>query len=208
MAPKDTDALLKGAAAGDPLAKDELFQRHRDRLRRMITVRMDPRVRKRVDPSDVLQETLVQADRRLDEYVADPPLPFYPWLRQLAWDQLLTVHRKHLYARRRSRHREEDLLSALSDESVGELAKSLIDESNDPLARVIRNELRERVRRAIAALPEVHREILVLRHLEQLSSAEAADVLAIGVSAAKMRHLRAVEQLRALLDESARPGET
>src|SRR5439155_9619642 len=106
-------------------------------------------------------------------------------------------HRKHLYARRRSRRREEDVAAAMSDESVAELASCLVDANSDPLSRLVRSELRDRVRRAIDQLPPTYREILVLRHLEQLSTAEAAEVLAIGQSAAKMRHARAVEQLKA-----------
>jgi RNA polymerase sigma-70 factor (ECF subfamily) len=128
-------------------------------------------------------------------------LPFYPWLRQLAWDQLVAAHRKHLYAARRSRRREEDLVPALTDESVAELASSLADISAEPLQKMIKGELRERVRRAIEQLPDTYREILVLRYLEQLSTAEAAAVLNIGESAAKMRHLRAIERIRALLDD-------
>lgn len=198
----DTAQLLKQAARGDRLARNRLLDRHRERLKRMLAVRMDHRLLKRVDPSDIVQETLVLADRRLDAYLREQPLPFYPWLRQLAWDQLVAFHRKHLYAHRRSRRREEDMAPALSDESVAELASCLVDETADPLRRLVREELRQRVRRAIDQLPDTYREILVLRHLEQLSSAEAAAVLAIGPSAAKMRHLRAIERLRELLDHS------
>jgi RNA polymerase sigma-70 factor (ECF subfamily) len=199
----DTETLLRQAAAGDALAKDQLLDRHRDRLRRMIAVRMDHRLKKRADPSDIDQETLVLASRRLDDYLEKQPIPFYPWLRQLAWDQLVTFHRKHLYAGRRSRRREEDVAAAISDESVAELASCLLDSRADPLSRMVRRELQERVRRAIDQLPGKYREILVMRHLEQLSTAETAAVLKIGPSAAKMRHLRAVEQLKRLLDEPA-----
>ena len=197
----DTAALLAQAAQGDRMAKDRLLERHRERLRRMIAVRMDHRLGKRVDPSDVVQETLVLADRRLAKYLKHPPLPFYPWLRQLAWDQLVAMNRKHLYARRRSRRREEDVAPALSDESVAELASCLVDDTADPFKKLVRAELQDRVRAAIDQLPEAYREILVLRHLEQLSTAEAAAVLAIGSSAAKMRHLRAIERLRKLLED-------
>jgi RNA polymerase sigma-70 factor (ECF subfamily) len=202
----DTAALLAQAAQGDRLAKDRLLERHRDRLRRMIAVRIDHRLSKRIDPSDVVQETMVLADRRLDAYLKEPPLPFYPWLRQLAWDQLVAMHRKHLYASRRSRRREEDVAPALSDESVAELASCLVDSAADPLQRLVRAELQDRVRAAIDKLPEAYREILVLRHLEQLSTAETAAVLAIGSSAAKMRHLRAIERLRELLDDPGSEG--
>ena len=199
----DTETLLRQAAAGDGRAKDQLLDRHRDRLRRMIAVRMDHRLKQRADPSDIVQETLVLASRRLSEYLKTQPIPFYPWLRQLAWDQLVAFHRKHLYAGRRSRRREEDVSAALSEESAAELASCLLDATADPLSRLVRRELRDRVRRAIDQLPEKYRDILVLRHLEQLSSAEAAAVLKIGPSAAKMRHLRAVEHLKKLLDDPA-----
>lgn len=197
-----SDRLLHLAAAGDVQARQRLLDQHRLRLRRMIAVRLDRRLLARVDPSDIVQETLLLADRRLDDYLRQPPIPFYPWLRQLAWDQLVAANRKHLYASRRSRRREESLAANLSDESVAELAGSLIDDSSDPLAKVVTAERRERVRRAIDQLPATYREILVLRHLEQLSTAETAAVLAIGHSAVKMRHLRALERLKSLLTSS------
>ena len=197
----DTDELLDRAGRGDPDARGALLQRHRQRLRRMVDVRMDRRLAARLDPSDLVQQTLADADRRLDDYLRSRPLPFYPWLRQLAWDQLVAMHRKHLYARRRSRRREEDVAPALSDESVAELASCLVDDTADPLKKLVRAELQDRVRAAIDKLPEAYREILVMRHLEQLSTAETAAVLAIGSSAAKMRHLRALERLRELLED-------
>lgn len=202
----DTEILLKQVALGNREARELLLDRHRERLKRMISARIDERVRKRVDPSDVVQEALVIANERLEQYLTGSPLPFYPWLRQIAWDQLIACHRVHLYARRRSQQREEDIKSALSNESVGQLASSVVDESANPLGRLVQNELRQRVRAAIEQLPEKLREVLVLRHLEQLTNAEAAEVLSIGVSAAKMRHARAIEQLIALLHD--RPDES
>lgn len=190
------------AAAGDTIARQRLLSKHRQRLRRMIAVRLDRRLLARVDPSDIVQETLLLADRRLDEYLRELPIPFYPWLRQLAWDQLVAAQRRHLYARRRSRSREEPLATSLSDESVAELAGSLVDNTAEPLARLVSVEMRERVRMAVDQLPALYREILVLRHLEQLSTAEAAAVLGIGQSAVKMRHLRALESIKSLLSWS------
>lgn len=202
----ETVLLLRQAAAGDIASRDRLLEMHRGRLRRMVAVRMDRRLHKRVDPSDIIQETFIIASRRLEDYLREQPLPFYPWLRQLAWDQLIAVHRRHLRAGRRAQSREEVAFHELSDESVGELAARLVDETADPLRRLVRSELQARVRRAIERLPETDREILVLRHLEHLSLAEAAAVLAIGESAAKMRHLRAVERLRKLLGDLATGG--
>jgi RNA polymerase sigma-70 factor (ECF subfamily) len=202
----DTETLLNQAAGGNRLAMEQLLDRHRDRLRRMLLLRMDHRLRNRIDPSDVIQETFVKADQRLPTYLSARPLPFYPWLRQIALDQLIAMHRRHLLADRRSRRREEDLIPALSDESISELATCLVDASADPLARLIWREVQERVRRAIEDLPEKYREVIVLRHLEQLSTEETAQVLDVGISAVKMRHLRAIESLRRSLDEATSEG--
>lgn len=190
---------LARAAEGDRAARTKLLELHRARLRRMVAVRLDRRLLQRIDPSDIIQETLILADRRLDEYLREQPIPFYPWLRQLAWDQLVTALRRHVLAGRRSRSREEAIVPALSDESVAELATCLVDHSADPFRKLLKAEAHSRLHLALAQLAEPDREILVLRHLEQLSSTEAAAVLNIGESAAKMRHLRALQRLRELL---------
>jgi len=195
----ESEIWLARAVAGDKPARMKLLELHRDRLRRMVAVRLDRRLRQRIDPSDIIQETLILADRRLDEYLRDQPIPFYPWLRQLAWDQLVTALRRHVFAGRRSRSREEAIVPALSDESVAELATCLVDHSADPFRKLLRAEAHGRLHQALAKLAEQDREILVLRHLEQLSTAEAAAVLNLGESAAKMRHLRALQRLRELL---------
>ncbi len=197
----DTDVLLLQAAGGSTQAMESLFNRHRSRLRRMIAVRMDPRLQMRVDPSDVVQETLLQANRKLSKYLQEKPIAFYPWLRQMAWDQIVAMHRKHLYSDRRSCRREEKMGAGLSDDSVADLASKFVDKSQGPLTHLVRAEIGERVRQAIDQLPGIYREILVLRYLEQLSIVEAAEVLKINHSAAKMRHVRAVERLRELLDQ-------
>src|SRR5437868_2984584 len=118
----DTDELLDRACQGDGAARQQLLARHRQRLRRMIALRLDRRLAARVDPSDVVQETLAEADRKLGKYLADRPLPFYPWLRQIAVERLAKLHRSHLRADRRSADREETGLRPLSDESALPLA--------------------------------------------------------------------------------------
>ena len=129
--PAESEIWLAKAAAGDRSTRTKLLELHRARLRRMVAVRLDRRLLQRIDPSDIIQETLILADRRLDEYLRDQPIPFYPWLRQLAWDQLVTALRRHVFAGRRSRSREEAIVLALSDESVAELATCLVDHSAD-----------------------------------------------------------------------------
>jgi RNA polymerase sigma-70 factor (ECF subfamily) len=200
----DTEELLEQARQGDPAARDRLLAHHRERLRRMVAWRLDRRLAPRVDPSDVVQEVLVEADHKLDRYLRDRPLPFYPWLRQLAWEHLAALHRRHVRARKRSVLREEPGLD-LSDESVAELAERLVTSASSPSERLMREELRQRVRRALRELPEHYREVLVLRHLEQLSIEQTAEVLGVSLGAVKMRHVRALERLRGILDEP--PGE-
>src|SRR5579872_1163031 len=102
----DTDQLLEQAEAGDRAAVNQLLIRHRSRLRTMVRLRLDPRLAARVDPSDVVQEAFIEAHRRFDRYVRDRPLPFYPWLRQLAWDRLVHLHHRHLTAEKRTVRRE------------------------------------------------------------------------------------------------------
>jgi RNA polymerase sigma-70 factor (ECF subfamily) len=171
----------------------------------MVALRMDRRLAARLDPSDVVQETLAEADRRLDDYLARRPLPFYPWLRQLAWDRLVEQHRRHIRAVRRSVLREQAPSLALPEGSVAELADRLFASAGGPSAALRRQELVDRVRAALGALPERDREVLVLRYLEQLSAQEVGAVLGINEGAAKKRALRALQRLRLLLGDET-PG--
>jgi RNA polymerase sigma-70 factor (ECF subfamily) len=198
----DTEELLRRADRGDAEACDELLRRHRDRLRKMIAWRLDRRLAPRVDPSDVVQEVLLEASRKMDRYLRERPLPFFPWLRSLAGEHLATLHRRHVRARKRSILREEPGLLDLPDESAAELAARLATSSTSPTQRALQHELRERIRQALARLSERDREVLVLRNLEQLSVADTAEVLGISAGAVKVRHLRALERLRVLLNEN------
>jgi RNA polymerase sigma-70 factor (ECF subfamily) len=152
----------------------------------------------RVDPSDVVQETLAEAARRLSDYLRTLPLPFYPWLRRLAWEHLLRLHQRHL-ARKRSVLREEPQNDSPSDESVQELAGRLAAPSGTPSNRLIREELHARLRRALTELAVADREVLLLRYVEQLPVVEIAAVLGITEAAVKMRHRRALDRLSRLL---------
>jgi RNA polymerase sigma-70 factor (ECF subfamily) len=197
----DTDALVDKAAHGDVSARQKLLVRHRSKLVQMIAVRMDRRLAARVDPSDVVQDALAEAARCLDDYLKQRPMPFYPWLRRLAWQRLVDLNRHHIRARRRSVALEVEGGLPLPDESAVALAMQLVSSGSHPSRRLIRAELRERVRAALARLKPRDREILVLRHLEQLSAREAAEVLGITERAAKARHVRALVRVRALFDE-------
>jgi RNA polymerase sigma-70 factor, ECF subfamily len=195
----DTDELLRRAVQGDDQARQAVLIRHRKRLKHMVAVRLDHRLAARIDPSDVVQEALLDAARGLDDYLRQRPLPFYPWLRQLAWERLIELHRRHLHAHKRSVQREEPLSAHLSDESALQLADCVLARQSSPSQRAIRSELRSRLRAALDQLDERDRDVLVLRHLEQLSTRETAAVLGIREGAVKIRHLRALERLRVLL---------
>ena len=200
-APPDTEELLRRADRGDADAREGLLRRHRDRLHKMIAWRLDCRLAPRVDPSDVVQEVLLEASRKMDRYLRERPLPFFPWLRSLAGEHLATLHRRHVRARKRSILREEPGLLDLPDESAAELAARLATSSTSPTQRALKHELRERLRQALGRLSERDREVLVLRNLEQLSVADTAEILGISEGAVKVRHLRALERLRVLLNE-------
>jgi RNA polymerase sigma-70 factor (ECF subfamily) len=195
----DTEALLRAAAQGDAMARDRLLKRHRDRLRQMVAIRLDRRVAARVDPSDVVQDTLTDAAERLDDYLIDRPLPFYPWLRQLAQERLADVHRRHIRAGRRSVTREEP--PALPGESIVELADRILARDHGVSTGLRRAERRARLKAALDRLGDRDREVLVLRHLEQLSTRDTAAVLGISEGAVKVRLLRALQRLRELLEE-------
>ena len=199
----DTEELIARARRGDGGARQQLLVRHRDRLCRMVAVRLDRRLAARFDPSDVVQEALLDADQRLSDYLEQRPLPFYPWLRQLAWERLLKLKQRHLTARKRSAHREERQAFALPDASALELAQRLVSQGTSPSNRLLRDEVRGRVQAALVRLPEGDREVLVLRYLEQLSMGEVAAVLEITEGAVKMRHTRALGRLCGLLGGQA-----
>jgi RNA polymerase sigma-70 factor (ECF subfamily) len=197
----DTQELLDKARRGDHSAVGQLLDRYRDRLRQMVLVRMDPQLTARLDPSDVVQETMAVASRRLSDYLRDKPLGFYPWLRQIAYDRLVDVHRRHIRAGSRTVSREEPL--GVPDTSAIQLADQLLASSSGLLKGLVRKELLARVQTALGQLSAEDREILILRHLEQLSTAESAAVVGISETASKQRHLRAVRRLRDLLGDVA-----
>lgn len=198
----DTDALLKQLAAGDAQAADALLVRHRERLKKMVSCRMDPRLAARVSPSDVVQETMLTAARDLGEFAKSRPMPFYPWLRRLAWNRLMDLQRRHLYRKKRAVGREEQA-APMTDKSLFELAKRLVAAGPSPSRAAQGNETRQRLRAALDELEPTQREVLLLKYVEDMTLAEAAAVLEISVDAAKMRHLRAVQRLRTVLADLA-----
>ncbi|HUY34585.1 MAG TPA: sigma-70 family RNA polymerase sigma factor [Pirellulales bacterium] len=198
-----TQELLAQARLGDVAAVNGLLDRHRDALRRMVALRMDRGLRQRVDASDIVQDTLIEANRRLQEYLADPRMPFHLWLRHIARDRLIDAHRRHRVAARRSVDREQPLVArGHLDQSTMDLAAQLRDRELTPAAAATRNEMERRFQAAIEQLDERDREVILLRHFEQLSNQETAAVLGLTEPAAGMRYLRAMRRLRAMLNET------
>jgi len=194
----DTEELLNQLAAGDASVADELLARHRGRLYKMVSCRIDPRLAARVSPSDVVQDTLITAARDLKKYAKSRPIPFYPWLRRLAWNRMVDLQRRHVYRQRRAVSREEQV-APLTEKSIYELARHLAAGGQSPSRAAERKEMNQRLRAALDQLEQTQREVLLLKYVEDLTLAEAAAVLEISVDAAKMRHLRAVQRLRTLL---------
>jgi len=201
LSDRETDELLARLRDGDRSAEGELLTRHRPRLRRMITARLDERLASRIDPSDVVQDTMIRACRKLPEYLEGPGFPFYPWLRQIAWDRLVELHRQHLQATKRTVSQEAPL--QLSEASAMQLAQRLASSKTGPTKHLLRRELRARVRSLLAKLADGDREVLVLKHLEELSNSECAAVLGISVEAVKKRYVRALARVRTLMGDDA-----
>ena len=197
----ETQQLLTRASGGDRLAINALLDRHRDALRRMVSLRMDQALKRRVDASDIVQDVLVDANRRLQVYLENPKLPFHLWLRQMARDRLMDAHRRHRRAARRSLDREQPLAAHVEGQSSMDLAAMLSDRELTPAAAANQRELERRFAAAIDTLDEPDRDVILMRHFEQLSNQETAQALGISQPAAGMRYLRALRRLRPLLDE-------
>jgi RNA polymerase sigma-70 factor (ECF subfamily) len=137
---------------------------------------------------------MTEAVLRLGEYLKNRPMPFYPWLRKLAWDHMVTLHRRHVVAQKRSIHREERECEELGDDSVMLLVDRLVSPGASPSALAVRNELRQRVRNALESMNEIDREVLLMKYLEHLKLREIAASLEISETAAKARHVRALSR--------------
>lgn len=198
----DTRELLERAGAGDPQALGELFGRHSDRLRRMVQLRLDKRLQGRLDPSDVLQEAFLELSRALADYLRNPAMPFFLWLRCLTGRKLQALHRRHIGTRMRNAGREVALHGGTLPQATSEsLAAQLLGRFTTPSQAALRAELQRQIQEALSAMGPLDREVLALRHFEQLTNAEAAQVLEISEAAASNRYVRALKRLKKILTE-------
>jgi RNA polymerase sigma-70 factor (ECF subfamily) len=193
----ETVLLLQQVQAGDRQAFERLFALFRPGLRQFVELRLDARIRARVDPSDVVQETHLEAFRRLQDFLRRRPMPFHLWLRKTAFERLLKIQRQHTEAAQRAVGREV----ALPEHSSLLLVRQLLQEGPSPSQHLVQQELVRRVRKALAQLGEEDREVLLMRNVEELSYQEVGCLLGIEPATARKRYGRALLRLRKVLVE-------
>lgn len=197
-----TETLLEAARGGSTDAVNRLLEKHRGPVKRLIEMRLDRKVQRRVDVSDVVQDVMIEASGRLSRYLDDPGMAFHLWLRQIAWDRIIDTYRRHRVSAKRNMDREQPMsVPAGSDQSTMELAVQLSDPSLTPAAAATQREITARVEAVIQQLADQDREIILMRHYEHLTNLEIAEVLNLNPPAASMRYLRALRRLRELLAE-------
>ena len=204
-----TEQLLAQAKDGDEGAINQLMDRHRNSLRQLVRMRLDQQIQRRVDVSDVVQDVLVEANRRLQKFLDNPVMPFHLWLRQIARDRIIDAHRRHRVSSRRSVDREQRLSVPQGyDQSSMNIASMLGDDRLTPAAAALQKEIAMRIEQAITKLDEKDSEIVIMRHYELLTNQEIAQALDLSEPAASMRYLRAVRRLKDIIqDEMNEAGE-
>ena len=194
--------LLRRAATGDAEALRQLFSRYRDRLKRMVHLRLSRRLSGRVDDSDVVQEAYMDVCQKLPDYVREPGMPFFLWLRHLTGLKLAEVHRRHLGTQLRDADREVSLhRGGLPEADSVSLAAQLLGKLTTPSQAAIKAEQRIYVQEALNSMDPIDREVLALKHFEQLSTSEIAQVLGLSKAGAGSRYLRAIKRLREILEQ-------
>jgi RNA polymerase sigma-70 factor (ECF subfamily) len=200
----EIDGLVEHLLHGDQQVLASLFSRYKDRLRRMIELRLDARLRSRVSASDVVQEAYLDALKRLPHFQADSTVPFFVWLRTVTVQRLIQVHRQHLGAKGRDAAKAVQLRHGVSNEASTDHMAELLGDVTSPSQAAQRGETLARLRETLDNLDAIDREVLALRHFEELSNQEVALVLGIQTAAASKRYVRAIERLKDALEHS--PG--
>jgi RNA polymerase sigma-70 factor (ECF subfamily) len=197
----DDDRLIGSAAEGDSVALAELFGRYRKRLRQMVRLRLDRRLQGRIDPSDVLQEAYLDVAAQLPHYLGKRETPFFLWLRLVAGQRLMRIHREHLGAAMRDVGREVSLYKgALPQASSVSLAAQLLGRYTSASHAVSRAEIQLQIQAAVNSMEPTDREIIALRHFEELTNAEVAEIMGLDTSTASKRYIRALKRLQVMLE--------
>ncbi|MCA9070481.1 MAG: sigma-70 family RNA polymerase sigma factor [Planctomycetaceae bacterium] len=195
--------LIKQVEQGHPHALGELLQRYRGRLLRIVDFRMDSRLRSRLDATDVIQETFIEVTIRFEEYLTQPEMPFFLWLRFIALQKLLQLRRHHIGVQSRNAEREVPLfLGAYPQATSAVLAAHLLGKQTTPSEAAIRAESRVRLEQALNSMDNIDREVLALRHFERMTNKEVSTLLDLTETAASNRYMRALKRLRRVMESS------
>ena len=197
---------LEMLKSGDADAIAEVFSHHRDKLQRMVRFRLDRRLYGRVDTADVLQDVWLETSRRIEDYTSNPAVPFFVWVRQLAYQIIIDLHRRHLGAQKRNVSQEVSIGKSNCDTSVS-IAAQLAGNFTSPSNVAMRGERLARVREALDSMDEIDREVLALRHFEELGNNEVAEILGIQKTAASNRYVRALKRLKQVLEADSDSSE-
>jgi RNA polymerase sigma-70 factor (ECF subfamily) len=191
--------LLRHAQAGNEDALNEVLMKHRERLKRMVAVRMNAKLQSRIDASDVIQDTFVEASRALNAYLEDPQLPVFIWLRHLAGEKLIQAHRIHLGAQKRNAGREQRIFGGAPQATSQSIAVQLAGSITSPSQALVKKEAKDQLMTALESMDEIDREILTLRHFEHLSSRETAEIVGMNHEAVRKRYVRALDKMQKAL---------
>ncbi|MFT5328814.1 MAG: RNA polymerase sigma-70 factor (ECF subfamily) [Planctomycetaceae bacterium] len=197
---------LEMLKSGDADAIAEVFSHHRDKLQRMVRFRLDRRLYGRVDTADVLQDVWLETSRRIEDYTSNPAVPFFVWVRQLAYQIIIDLHRRHLGAQKRNVSQEVSIGKSNCDTSVS-IAAQLAGNLTSPSNVAMRGERLARLREALDGMDEIDREVLALRHFEELGNNEVAEILGIQKTTASNRYVRALKRLKQVLEADSEAAE-
>jgi len=186
--------------SGDENKIAEVFSQYEEKLQRMVRFRLDRRLYGRVDTADVMQDVWMEASRRIEDYTSNPAVPFFIWVRQIAWQLIIDLHRRHLGAQKRNVSQEVSLAKAGGGTSIS-IAAQLVGDLTSPSQAAIREERLAQLREALESMDEIDREVLALRHFEELSNNEVAEVLGLQKTAASNRYVRALKRLKSILED-------
>ena len=192
---------LELLSSGNADSVAEVFSRYQEKLQRMVRFRLDRRLYGRVDTGDVLQDVWLDASRRMEDYTSHPAVPFFVWLRQLAYQIIIDLHRRHLGAKKRNVSQEVSLGRQRGDQTSVSMAARLVGDLTSPSQAAMREERLGQLRQALEGMDEIDREVLALRHFEELGNNEVAEILGLQKTAASNRYIRALKRLKQVLEE-------